>query len=220
MKLKTICNNCRFFNKNQCFFNIDTFKEESHVFTEGFCLNKRDTKWRKDQQLDWDLWYVVEFENYNVDVVIDAYKLECQDIIEKIQSLNTRFFKLIVITNKKTALNDLVKFLSNSEFKWEIKSIQLEEDEFDSTYMIDFAVDCASSPWVLFVPHNESVSMEVINKFRSEVVGKDLYKYSDTSKIIAINRQAFIELYGNQGESFLNKIKAFENWNNLCTKIE
>lgn len=227
MNLKTSCEKCVFQVKGRvldpseqvslCGMKNSAFIEDNVQFTNGYCNDKRGPRWFGKHT---DLIS----ENSKVDVILNCYNLtiaESISYIRNFKNLNENF-TLIVIIKNKSDVHKIFKEIENYSVSWKIDNIRLSEEEFVPEYMLDYAVGLCQNRWAIYVNGDYKPQFaQKIMSFQEGMVkchGLVCAKF-DQYDAIFFNINAFKEMNGNVGKNFLDKLKEFDNWQELCITV-
>jgi hypothetical protein len=221
--LKTNCEKC-VFNKNpSCNLGKETFLIANKMFVEGLCRTKVPEKEAGDVICLMSLLEPNFANDNNLSIV--AYATNDDDACTAITKLNSIDVSgvnitavLILQTDKITPPRDAVQALSKFKHKW---SIDLLADKLRTEYVIDYAFRFIHTPW-FYYPNIDDIDEKLLDAFAHKNLYDNLLAFytddKDLRKCI-INTTAFNELQGNFEIPWLDKVKSFSNWQNVCKLV-
>jgi len=247
--LTTKCDGCIFENRNwgiiDCLLEKEVFVQdnEDNQVVKGFCKRKRNETWAKNNGFD-DietpnvLTNVIktidkkravnlisqEEDKYSVLIsVLDKNKEKFDKTLFDIYNVHPLASEIIVgvLKPNEDFIKHILDSLSGGSIKFKVEAVidsELDTDEKIHNYLSKFV----NSHWFLQLNSGDSIDPKLLTEICSNIHfdrGNYLLFFLNDDKYI-INKFVFNELGGHGTKNVIEKIKTFDDWKEVCSKIE
>ena len=208
--ITTKCEDCVFLEDKICSQGITTFQNKENTYTNNYCTTKRNNDWFSNNKNE-DIEHLIRQENNTVSVVCNLYDLKSEkeffDLFSGIN--NKKINEYLFLVNQTKIAPKIFNFLHYRDDinKWHIKILS-------SDILIDRAFNEASTS----VSSNNILFIKDYKNIKIDNFIKNVNKYlcvTDNANYLC-NKHAFMELSGNIGINWLEKIKQIEGWEKSC----
>jgi hypothetical protein len=233
MFLKTTCEGCIFREADTCGCEIGkpVLLEEKRQITYGLCGHRRTSDWAT-KLVTSDLAYSPErsfeyadAENRTLSVMVVAQTPDADDLFKTLSSIHddTGILKeVICVTNsaQPDQSKAMIKLLSDSEWNWKFENLQNWE-EFNKEFVVDYSSRRVGSTWFLPIHSGNTLSAKTIETIYDTLVdvrsNPIAFIMNDFSVVTPI--YAFEAMGGNTEKPWIEKVKEFDNWKEVCIGI-
>lgn len=215
----TRCSEC-VFNKKTCSIGRENFSYNEYKFTEGYCRFKRIEEKSLNQIIEEEnrLCIIILITDFNVEKFIDT--------LDSVKKYATEII-VSVLDAKREYIQEVVNELKKSGAKWKLNNInsKAETEPLTDLYLVDRTIQYSENAnWFLTLFSGDILSDKTFMFFRNMISGKQnnalIFYFNEKDHIrIITNKLAFIEIAGNMGISFFDKINKFNNKDKLCIQI-
>jgi hypothetical protein len=225
---QTACEGCIFKENALCNLGKKTHVENEIQCINGFCRHKRGYKWLSKQfptnivPSSNEIKKVIDHEEQRISAII---LLKSTDEIENVINhlLKNKIVKQIILACKQTTQEEILKiatFLSQCKIEWTIDNV-VDENLVEDKDAIGYASRLLKNNWFVTIQNDELFDPQLFN-LASKQFSKNnniMCIKHDKCPFVLINRFCFYDLSGNNDGLFIDKIKKFENYNNICKII-
>lgn len=222
--LKTKCKDCTFLEVT-CQLG-KSLLDEDH--TEGYCRHKRTEKWRMKQDPEKEcttefLLKQVNKEETSLCVVIVVDNDNIDTLKTTLNSINDHrdLVKQIVVAVHKAKdefLQNILETISSFSMPWNLENIK--GDQFITADVYDYVSPLCKTSWIVSVNSGykfNSSDLETVYNLLAYDKSNYVAFYNDDYCIS--NIFAFHELGGNYQVMWLDKVKSFSNWEQVCRNL-
>lgn len=227
--LKTNCIKCIFDNRilgqEGCALDKKVFFQEGRQYTEGFCRHKRNGKWLGSKQfdvLDLQERILSEENKYAISLaILDSDIEKFNKTLSNIKHLKL-FSEIAVglLKVKKEFLLYVIENIAKLGIEWRLEDIQSDEI-LTSNDVHNYMFPFTQNNWLIQIESGDELEYGQINKISIDIVNNKnnyILYILDNNKYM-VNKFVFGELGGHYEVDFLDKIKEFSNWEQLCLKV-
>lgn len=238
MILFTHCNNCIFKKNNKCLLSKSILNIDGQQVCEGYCRYKRTYNWVQKNKPETILKMrdLINHEELYMTAILFLSNQDpnaLKDMIKKIKKINGRWKYLaeifiIGVDIPSKLLLEYHKILKDSKLKigWKISNLHGGEDEYRNeiyfTDAVNYAVKDIKHNWFIGLDTSFDINKDIVEKIYEHlenVADNSILFYSPDSNFVCANKFPFIEMSGNVGIPFLEKLQNFDNWEGLCHQI-
>jgi hypothetical protein len=226
--LKTLCELCIFKQSdNSCLLTKDTFIKNKKQYTYGFCRHKRNIKWLEqgNQKKLNDIIRSIDDEEIAISTIVISIDNDINKILYTVDKLsqNELVKQIIIVLYKSKETESLIIGLKNIKIPWSITNI-LGEDKPDALQAVDHTSPEVKHHWFFplqagdeILPHEKLYIYHSL-KSNTNIVAAYV-DINDPIKVLT-NKFAFIEMEGHYHQPWLEKVRQFDNWENVCIKMQ
>ncbi len=234
MILRTNCERCVFKSPYcGCQLNKPVTIEKVQT-TNGYCGQKRISAWLKKFE-DQDVFVpeqtleTIAEENAKLSVIIVMLNDDIKGLRKTLDSLvndTSLIKKVCVATQNSDKVLDEEILIILSEYKqwaWHLENIKYE-NPLTRLGISNYMSNIVKNTWIFSIENGDTVHPKDIEFVYESILNKNksylgfYYDESDSFKTF-VNKDAFWSMSGHQEEPWLDKIKQFENWKEVCPKI-
>lgn len=234
MLIKTNCEGCIFkFEFGGCELAKPIYVKEKQ-YVDGLCGHRRENKWidkliENDPSFTADKAFeYAQGEHLTLSVVICALTVEMDKISKTVDSIPSDSWirQIIVVTQDATKQEEqaILDRIANKGYNsWTLDNI-LRTDYISELSAINYSSRLVKNLWFLSLEAGETVwgdewccFWDYINEVESNYIGF-YFDEDDPIKTIA-HTGAFQIMDGHAEKPWLNKVKDFDNWQNVCKRI-
>ncbi len=233
--LKTICKGCIFntsfplLDKTGCRLNKSVFILDDNQFVDGYCRHKRTSKWvtKNKSSSEKELIDNILLEESVISAVIlsfdnDVHKF--QKTLDNLSNNKNLVKQLVVVTKPKDdTLQAKMELIDKSGLVWSVDS--LTEEPPNDLEVVNYAFRLIKHNWFYVLRDGDAISDEeyqrikdILSDLSNNTVA--MFNYESDNVKLFVNKYAFAQMGGNNYEPWLQKIKNFENWKNVCKITE
>lgn len=210
--LKTNCNSCdNKIDPNGCKIDKLTYNEEENQYTNGFCGFKQPSG------------------RYLCLSMIVLLTCNCINKLDKTLvdlDKDNGFVKQIIVTCSQkvhsTTKKTVVEIVQNLNVETKSLNLILDEHLTDNDSLIHNSCLFVENEWFFPINAGDRFPWEKLESIRSflEASNQNPVAFYNIYDHWLVNKRAFDELGGNTDRPFEEKIKAFDNWEEVCKKIQ
>lgn len=225
--LKTLCNNCTFLLEDKCIFDKTILQKEKIYYALGLCRHKRNQEWL-DKDSNYTPSYRIGVEESKITVIIIATDNDAAKTNFTLNYLDNPLIDEVIILTKNTTKEycDSIQEQLKKTNKWQIDNLQISDDEFvfKPDILIDYSSRLISNHWFIPLINGDMIDNRLVDQFYhySKDINNNfvalLIDENDPIHML-INKYAFIELSGNAEKHWIDKLKQFDNWRDICLTI-
>lgn len=228
MIIKTSCHQCIFNKIEACKLQYPNIYEDDKYSIDGFCRDKRSEEDFSEKDA---LESIKDTKNLVTAVIICDNNLD--DLHRTFKMLqkeeDSLFSSTLVImknvdvhSNVKKVVNEMIEMFPNR--KWSVEKI-LDSQDFPIEYsLVDWCARFVKTEWFVTIFAGDTFSRPLSNEIRTKIKENQfitsLYFDPNDPVRMFIHRRAFAEIRGNQGKTFLKKMKESLNFDEVCLPIE
>lgn len=236
MEIKTVCDGCIFkLELGGCELEKPVYRDQKQQFVKGMCGHRRDNKWaQRLTETDPDFTADQAFayangEHTTLTIMISALDVEMDKITDTLKSIpdeEQAVRQIIVVTQNAT--KDEEKAILDRLYKkkctvWTLDNIKREEQILPLA-AINYSARLVRNLWFLTVEAGDIVDLEGLIKFYKTIIIPEnnyigFYFDEDDSMRVIAHTGAFHIMDGHAEEPWLEKVKGFSNWQDVCKKI-
>ena len=237
MEIKTICGGCIFKGElGGCDFGKDTYLGVNHQqYVKGMCGHRRSKEWYNkllqndpDFSIDKSESYVVG-EHVTLSIIVLSLNAEMDKITDTLDSIpnEAEVARQIIVVVQNASNSEERAILSRLYKKnccvWTLDNIK-RDDEISSLSAINYASRLVKNLWFLSMNAGDILGLEPILDFYKDITyEKNNYigfYFDENDPIHVISHTGAFEIMeGHTEQPWLEKVKTFENWRDVCKKI-
>jgi hypothetical protein len=235
MLIKSICDGCIFQHVPGCELGKEVFIENTRQFTRGFCGHRRDRKWLERLLVsdpdfsESKMFDYAQGEHLTLSILISCLDANLDDLDKTLDSIQTNLhcFRQIVVTTQNVPYDVQAqigeKIKNKCHIGWATDNIK-RDDFITDLIAINYSSKFISNLWFLSIRAGDTIGENTIKEFydnivpvRNNLIGF-YFDENDPVKNIA-HTGAFKIMEGHLEQPWLEKVKQFENWKDVCKKI-
>jgi hypothetical protein len=228
--LKTKCKECVFNENDNCTLGKPTTNDPDGMNTEGYCRHKRTIDWRNKVDpllLDSKEFLVrkVNEEEARLSVIIICLDNDVDKLNDTLTSLtHCKDFvrQLIVVTDKAHGQGfiDILEAITAFGVPWNLENLK-GDYEYAFNDVHDYVSPLVKCHWLVAIPAGYMFETAALGDVQT------LLSYDNNNYVAFYHKDYFVcnifafhELNCNYGTPWMDKVKYFTNWEQVCRKLD
>lgn len=222
-QLLTKCDGCFFKTPCGCALKKNINETPEGVrYTYGFCKDKRTKGW-----FNYSKWLVnreLDKENTNVSVILPLFSKHdfkfFEDSLRHYLEYDRIKFEPVVISsiNDPSYTEKIFNILKSIKTKANFNDYMDDEVELDDKNILQYSMNFVNTSWAL-ISYNGVVNYIELDQAHRYLSSNENFANIYGKDFTLVNKSAFENLKGDVGDTWINKIKKFDNFTDVAIRI-